>query len=257
MNDNNKNPIDAHLPFFERVQNSDWFQKLTHRKKEAGYGAVALLVLLAIIIGVTYRAKKNQIEDYQIASLYAEQLQKTPKLFENEAKAGNASVKTNDELFASLLSIAKADPLVKERFNGLIAEEFILRDSEQELKPYAKRTIQKLNDSNLPLYASFSEITLLTSENRLKEALEAALHLQQQKELADYPTLYAFTLLQQAALEHTLGFNENAQKTIGKLKTVIQSDQAMTADMAKFISHLQDKQTSLLDFLQQASSKGL
>jgi len=63
--------------------------------------------------------------------------------------------------------------------------------------------------------------------------------------------------LQKAALLRALGLQERAQKSIDKLKSMTQ-DSEQTApsrfvltdeDMTKFMTHLQDKEASLLNFL--------
>ncbi len=248
----NKNPIDSHLPLMERLLHSPFLSTLRTKQKELCYAALACLFLFGGSFFWLQKSKASQIENYQLASLYADELMKSSKLFDTQkGKDEKLTSKTDDELFASLQALAKSNPLIKERYNGLIAEWLILKGEKKELPAYANKAIATLLSSNMPLFASFSKISSLTAENRFKEAFEEANTLQKNIEAQNGTEtnglLYAFTLLQEAAILRALGFHERAQKTVEKLKSSTQ--------YPELVSHLQDKETSLLDFLGKAEKK--
>lgn len=246
---------DEKIPFLDRMMNSKLIFILSQYRKQASYGAIALLMLILVITWFSYSSKKKSLAEYQVALLLAEQLKKTPKLFENDT----AKTKSNEQIFNELKTLASQDTLVQERFNGLIAEEIILKQNPDLPNPYAEQAIKKLMTSGIPVYGNFSEMSYLISKNKRREAYLVGQKLQTNQGIL----LQAFTLLQQAAIEKKLGKVAELKKTLTKLKALTDpsssTDTSFAAisenDASELSALLQDKQNSLLEFLEQGETK--
>lgn len=246
-------PLDEQPSLIERMMNSELFCKFYEYRKQALYGGTTLLVLLIGFVWFSHSSKKKEIADVQTATLITEQLKKTSKLFQNDM----AQAKTNAELFSELKTLAQRDPEVRARFNGILAQEALLMKNPSETSVYAEKAIKALTASNLKFYADFSDMSYLISKNRPREALSLGQKIETHSLKESEKLLLAFTLLQQAAIERSLGKTAEVVATIEKLKKLINFEEAGDAsqfvapadDTERFVHLLQDKQNSLLDFL--------
>lgn len=257
-----KNPVDSQLPLIDRLLHSPLLQKLQAKQKELYYALLVFLFLLGSTFFWLHKSKKTDLENYQLASSYANELMKSSSF--NTQKEEEVDEKKSADNFTRLQALVKSDPLIKERYNGLIAEWLLLKEQKKEFAAFADHAIRTLSSSKMPYFARFSKISALTLENRLKEAFEEAHQLE--KSLEEHngaetnATLYAFTLLQEVALLHALGFHDRAQKTVEKLKKNIAASDPSSRfvlpenERSQFVQHLQEQEALLLDFLAQGKT---
>jgi len=245
----------------EQSSFSERLHELYEKKGQiAAFGACALIAIL-LMVWFFHTREQKKTDQYQIAALIAEKLENKSKLFPANEQAGKS--KTNEQLFQDLKKLADNDSSVRDHFNGLIAQEYLLKDEGDKAEPYAKRAIHCLRSSGLPLYASFSECSLLIGQNRPREALQVIQKMEEMSTLASpshHPHLYAFLLMQKAAIQESLGKKEEAEKTLETLKTFVKYSNDVPAtsmfqmpesESARFVNHLRDNQTSLFEYFLQ------
>jgi hypothetical protein len=233
------------LSFLERLELSPFYETLSEKKKDIGYFLLCFVLALFLIVTLISRSKQNKAQDAQLADLYARELKKTAKIFEDERDMQLEEQKSQKELFASLLKIAKSSPEVEQLYAGLIAQELMLAQS-KEAEAFGEKAITTLQKDGLSVCARFSEISLLSSQNLFKEALEKANALAEEKELENSPILFACTLLQKQTLEKVLGFDDACAKTKEKLTSFLKTEKVRAN--AKLEQLFKDSDHSIFDF---------
>ncbi len=235
---------------------ADWI--MMHRKSVA---VACACILLALVGGVWIMQKSNaqKFKDFETADILADELQKTSKLFDD-----NNKVASSDQTLAALKNLDDEYAILQPRFDSLIAEEMLLRDKANELDPYAKRTIERLRSLGLTDFADFSEVSRLSGKHAYKEALTAAndlkSRLESKRTIATNSREYlleAFLLLHIATLNQKLGNHDAMIQTVLQLKEYLglskrpvpltQNERELASQM---LAHLQDRQSSLLDYIE-------
>lgn len=231
---------------------ADWF--MMNRRTVALYSTIALIALIGIVWFFQAR-NARKIRDFETADVLAEELQKSPRLFDGETDSSQA-----------LMNLKKLDDeyaILQPRFDSLIAEEMLVRNKSKEFDPYAKRTIQRLRALGLTDYADFSEVSRLSGLGQYNEALQFATVLREKlnaKKSANIQTEYlleGFLLLHMATLNQKLGNHEAMMQQVVALKEHLGLTKRQTpltpkerALASQMLAHLQDRQSSLLDFIE-------
>ncbi len=233
---------------------ADWL--VVNKRLVALMCAAALLLVIAGIWFLQARSSQR-IRDFDTADILAQELQKNPKIFDDKT----SSIASDQDL-ATLKELDDKYSILQSRFDGLIAEEMLLRDKKDDLDPYAKRTIERLKMLGLNDFAEFSEVARLTGLQNYKEALKLALSLKaelskQSGESHQY-LLKAFLLLHIATLNQKLGLHDAMMQTTLELKEYLGLNKRATPLSAhekelasQVLSHLQDRQSSLLEFIEE------
>ena len=124
---------------------------------------------------------------------------------------------SDDELFKKLEKPLKRNPELQAKFGALVAQHFLTLNDPKHAEAFAKQTWKRTGSSLSPYYAEFSKTSLLVSQGKLKEALEAAqsLKLKMVEDTSFWANrdqmvrsgglLYAYNLIRIAALEREVG----------------------------------------------------
>ena len=154
-------------------------------QKECLIGGACFLAVGALTIGIF--SKGSSYLDFK----------KTEEAF-LKWEAAPGDLKLFDELSTAL----KKTGSLGQRYQGAIAQKLIEANQFEKALPYAARSIAFL-EKEFPLYASFSETTVLIEKGAYQEALERSIRLKEQIEKED-GVLYAHNLLRIAILQREL-----------------------------------------------------
>jgi hypothetical protein len=239
---NEKKPsLEEKLPLYARLAHSEWVATLYERRRiilTAFFGCVALIFAFSWFF---HSRSEHQVENYLLAEKIAEEIKGQQTLFESAQKG-----KTKKELLKDLEGLAKQDPIIAERFKGIIAQESLIEEK-SDSKKYLLQTVAQLSHTELPLFQEFAVVVQEISENKIREAQTRAKNLLSNKELDKFPILKQFTLLHKAACERQLSEQEELQKTLATLKEMMQKENGNGVLFAL----LQESDYSLLDFLRE------
>ncbi len=213
---------------------------------------------LALVGGIWLLQSQNttRLKDFETADSIADELSKSPKLFEQQ---------DDGSMLATLKSLDDKHSILQPRFDSLIAEEMLLRNKPKELDPYAKRTIERQRALGLADFADFSEVSRLSGLHSYKEALHKAHELKTRlgankakEATSNRYLLEAFLLLHIATLNQKLSNHEGMVQAIVELKEflgltkrktpLLPHERALAQEM---LAHLQDRESSLLDFMEE------
>lgn len=222
---------------------------------------IACACLLVALIGAVWAMQSSnarKIKDFETADILADELQKSPKLFDSKGEAVNQAL-------ASLKALDDEYSVLQPRFDSLIAQEMLLQGNSKELDPYAKRAIKRLHALGLNEYAEYSEVSRLSGLQSYNEALALATKLKGElaaKHAANTYLLEGFLLLHIATLNQKLGNHEAMMQAIVELKEYLGLTKRKTALSveeralaSEMLSHLQDRQSSLLEFIEEMPQK--
>lgn len=240
------------------LSSSSWTDWLVTHRKTASIALACLVLCVAGLVWALQKQKARQIKDFETADVLAEEIEKSPALFDNDQSADA------NKALAELRTITDKYSVLQNRFDSLIAQEEMLVNNPNLIDPYAKRAVASMKNIGLSDYAAFSEVSRLASLHKYKEALAAAGSLRNRlKENAAKNSegqflLEGFLLLHIASLNQKLGNIENAQGAMVELKEflgLVSSPRELTLRekelSGSLLSHLQEKQNSLLTFLEQ------
>jgi tetratricopeptide (TPR) repeat protein len=213
--DKQKEPFLKELPYTYTVF-SDFIEKLI-AKKNTLYTAIGCVVTLSIfLVYVFSRMQHNTLKNVSLAESYVEELSASPR----NDKA--------DDLFLKLWQLAKKEPLIAKRYAAVLAQELLLRGKLQEAKPYIHESIRLLQNSHLEQYAQFSELAVLSSSGKFKEALEKAELLKKSLHKKQSSPFYLFVLFQKSAIEEALDLKDKALKTKEELSELLKKNPALS-----------------------------
>jgi hypothetical protein len=201
---------------------------MIQKRKALVLATSALLVAVICFAIIRSKNTKQYFQDIQRAEVLAEDLEQVNPQ-EDPEKATS-----------ELMSICSRQKDLKPRYDGIIAQNLIIEGKPSE--NFAEGAIESLQVNNLPLFSQFSEITLLSEQGKLPEALSKAKAL-----LENSPnfTLRACTLLQIASLQRAVKQQEGCKKTVEELRQLLKSD----PQGEKILSLIEKQHASLLDFL--------
>lgn len=118
--------------------------------------------------------------------------------------------------FTTLAKILQRHPELHQKYDGLIAQTWIVKSETSQAEPFAKNVFERLQLDSLPYYPDFSEATLLMSQHQYQEALKNAKNLKEQMLTSPFfkkadtsdstgEILFALNLLRIAMLEQRVG----------------------------------------------------
>lgn len=135
-------------------------------------------------------------------------------------------------------------PDLRAKYEGLIAQQLIVRGDVAAAIPLAERTLARISQEHIPLYSQYSQTTLLIEKGSDAEALEQATALQAKVNEKDASGLFAANLLRMAMLNQKLGKKNDELKTWQILKeTLTQSDND------QLVRALSEGRISILDYI--------
>lgn len=232
---------------------ADWI--MMHRKTIA----IACACLVVALIGGVWAMQSSnarKIKDFETADILADELQKTPKLFDSKGDA-----QSTNQALASLKALDDEYSILQPRFDSLIAQEMLLQSNDKELDPYAKRAIHRLRALGLTDFADYSEVSRLAGLQLYKEALELATSLKTKlaaENSVNQYLLQGFLLLHIATINQKLGNHEAKLQTVLELKEYLGLTKRkipLTAEekelASQMLAHLQDRESSLLEFIEE------
>lgn len=225
------------------IDPQELIQEAYERRRMIGAIALVVILLLGAIAWWLNRREHHSQDNLAQAEAIVFELTKGHKLFENPEGA-----KATQELIGKLQALAKDDSEVRARMNGILAEIDIIQGNVNRQAPL--QAIKCLEKAPLPLFQQFSEVALLSQKGRPREALELADKLLKADGIADSQQLYAFTLLQKAALCKALNKTDEMKKALEELRIVIKK-------RPDLLTHLQEEGITLLDFLEKNRSSGI
>jgi hypothetical protein len=241
---NEKKPsFEDKLPLYARLAHSEWFATLYESRRIVLATTLGVIVFILAISWFFHTKKEHQVENLFVAEKIAEELKGQQNLFESTPKG-----KTKAELLKELVFLAKQDPIIAERFKGLIVQESLIEEK-SDYKKYLQSSIAQLSHSDLPLFQEFALVVQEISENKIKEAHTRAKSMLEKKELDQFPVLQQFTLLHLAACERALSKQEELEKTLRELKAIVQKENGN--GNGALYALLQEGDYSLLDFLRE------
>lgn len=265
MNTTQKNAPNEHSTLNSRLSTFHWADWLMMNKNKVAIGTACLLLALVGAVWMLQSANSRKVKDFETADVLAEELQKTQKLFDD-----NTGLSSSDATLAKLKGLTDEYTILQPRFDSLVAQEMLLRNKGKEQDPYAKRTIERLKSLGLTDFADFSEVSRLSGMQAYNEALQAALALKgrlaekraQNTNLHNTSSqaylLESFLLLHIATFNQRLGNHEAMLQTVLELKEhlglskrkapLTAQERALASQM---LGHLQDRQSSLLEFIQE------
>ena len=223
-------------------------------KNQKTFAATFAIVLLLAIFAVWQVSTKNaqRTKDFEQAHFLAQDLEKNSFAISDDDESSRKNI------IQQLTVLNDKYPDLHKRYDGIIAQEYILDQNESKIDPYAKRAIDQLQSVGLQYFANFSEISRLVAKNKLDEARSMAQALNTAlKENATSKTfaLRAYTLLQLVALNKKLGSDQEAQSMLQEARALLQeSPTVLLTDEEKEIAQkirqdLEKENGSLLDFL--------
>jgi hypothetical protein len=124
---------------------------------------------------------------------------------------------SDDELFTKLEKPLKRNPELQAKFGALIAQHFLALNDPKHAETFAKQAWKRTHSLLSPYYAEFSKTSLLVSQGKLREALDAAQALKgkmvedtafwdsRDQMVRSGGLLYAYNLIRIAALEREVG----------------------------------------------------
>ena len=250
----------------EHISTSTWADWLMMHRKLAML--ISILIVLAVAGTLWFMQSSNaqKIKDFETADVLADELEKNPPLFEEQS--GMSKDSPADLALNQLADLDKRYEILQPRFDSLIAQEMLLRDNKNELDPFAKRAVGRLRALGLDDFAEYSEISRLCGLHLYKEALQKAQSLQaklvnKKKTPATANTshdfmLEAFLLLKLATLNQQLGNTGALLQNVVELKSFLgltKREVPLTIQQkelaSQMLSHLQEKQSSLLEFIEE------
>ncbi len=222
-------------------------------------GLISSVIIVAALFyaWMAHNKTMQEYKDLQEAEFLAEELEKTNPIFPSEGQQNTPD--PLQKIVEKLQVINNQYPSLQGRYNGLIAQELLFENKDAD--PYAERCIQRLENSELPLFAEFSEISRQTAKQQYQSALNiaTALNAKLTESSLSAPDMYvlrAFVLLHMAALQKKLQSPENYKQTIETLKAYLGtgSQPATLTDKqqelaANLLAHLQEQDESLLNYL--------
>lgn len=241
----------ARSSLFDRFFTSDFFLEVLEYKRLAAAiltGVFVLIISIAYFVG--YLSKKGA-ENHKLAEKYALELHAEKSDYELRDKP-----KKDSDILQKLHAIAEKDSAIKTEYAGLLAEEFMIKGDSALAEKYAKIAYDVLKKNDLSLYADFSHITTLSTKKHFNVALQETEKLiekikaQQLKKPRQHELLLAFALLQKACFEKSLGKQDAFNQSLSQLKSYINTE-TLKDD---FLTHFQDNDRSLIDFLTEENS---
>lgn len=254
---------------------ASWADWLVAHRKTASLITFCIIILLVGAVWAIQKQKAREMKDFETADVLAEELQKNPALFTDRSEKGASANSALEELRA----LTDAYSVLQSRFDSLIAEEEMLLDSQTKVDPYAERAILRMRNIGLNDFADFSEISRLASLHKYNEALTLATTLKtrlkenmaKEANAADLIDerlttreflLQGFLLLRIVALNQKLGNFEPMMQAIVELKDYLglsprpRSLTKQEKELAStLIAHLQERQSSLLEFFELPAQK--
>ena len=259
-NDTHKHDTHKKSLFETSLSTHTWTDWMMMNRRMVAIASACVLVALIGGVWMLQSTNSRKVKDLDTADVLALELQKSPRIFDDKGTSIDA-----DKALSSLKALNDEYTILQPRFDSLIAEEMLLRENSKELDPYAKRSIERLKDLGLTDFADFSEVSRLSGMQSYKEALKAATDLKgrlDQKRKAGASShqylLEGFLLLHIATLNQKLGNHEAMLQSIFELKEFLgltNRAKPLTAEerelASEMLAHLQDRQSSLLEFMQE------
>lgn len=222
--------------------------------KEIFYSAVAISALLFFLFSWNQRFAGGRSDYLKVEAAFSTWI---------------AQEKHDSALFKQVSEPIQRHPELAAKFGGMIAQRLLTLGETQLAQSYAEATLKRTKNALFsPYHALFSENTLLISQGRLKEALEAAHQLKlrmaadgvlwEANSVSAGRTLYAYNLLRIAALEREVGSRQGEwaawDEVIQNAGWSAHNASSKTCDSTAFkiiAEHLQRGEVSLISFIQQ------
>lgn len=176
------------------------------------------------------------------------------------AKVGMGKGKAEGEFVQAASAFAKWDqiedlekimqkhPELHARYDGPIAQNFLINQDFSGAEPYIERVLRRVDQ---PYYGDYTRMSLLISKGNYQEALEGAYQLKGQmenslKEEKDISTLYAFNLLRIATLCQQLN---NREGELSAWQEIKRQSAPGHAGFARLLSHFSIQDVNLLSYI--------
>lgn len=223
------------------------------------YLILGLIILFLLMYRLSSGSKAGALTDYLNADKDFSSFQGSSL---TEALAENGPL-------TNLKEILNRRPELNAKFDGLIAQELLIKEDPNNAGLFADKAFQRVSKDHLPYYIDYSRATLLVSQNRLQEALEKSKDLKQQmlsqtqEKLPQFgEVLYLFNLMRIAFLEQQVGTPQQelaAWKEVLNHKELIENskrDQKEAQQLLQILTnHFQEGNASLNNYIKEREKK--
>ncbi len=135
------------------------------------------------------------------------QLKNEKDFFEADNLASKLSVAAEAEKsLVELKQIVSIHPELEAKYDGVMAETYLLLDKPDDAKPLIERNLKRIDES--PYSQKSATIALLVGENKLQEAKDQTLSLKKDLESLNpnpFPILYLYNFYRLISLNNALG----------------------------------------------------
>lgn len=182
----------------EQIQQHPAFEWMMEHRQYIPYVFLSLLALIVIGYKLTSGSAAKAESNYQLAEGYWTQIQRSI--------GEESSFDKQKEALLQLETITNEYPELRSKYDGVLAQVLLVHGESDKAMPYAQRTETRTKTTQDPLFKEFSNATLLISQGRHQEALEASLTLKEKLLKETEPNLLLpYTLIRIAMLYQGMG----------------------------------------------------
>jgi hypothetical protein len=204
----------------------------------------AFLAILAVIL-IAYRwtshqTTRSEAEFFQAQSEFSK--------FQ-EQSSNKKNWETSLTPFSQLTSIMNSHPELQAKYDGPIAQTFLIEQDALQAQPFAERAFRRTASDHLNLYKDYAQTSLAITSGLYEDALTQAQQLKYKmdEELAQYgETLYIFNLVRLAILYQQLHRPQEELKTWELIQQYEDLD-----TLAMIYQLFRDGNVSLADYIEE------
>jgi len=164
----NAKPTESKLTLLEGFEEGFLVEWLTVNGKKITYAVVVLLTLLILVYRFSSSSTAKAEHDFiQAANEFA------------ILTKASAELPASQETLQKLTLLMDKNPELHAAYDGTIGQILLNQGQIDQAKPFIVATLDRTKSDDLAFYSSFSNNTLLISEEKYPEALKSALALQQ------------------------------------------------------------------------------
>jgi len=254
----NKNKTPEEFPeekpsIADKLASSRFVLWVENNSRQAAIALVAVGAIFVLLFYSYYAKSQQGIKQITMSQSLAANIKKHPRIVDNEKDQVQAE--TGRKNLQELQDIIAGNSDLQRRYNGLLAQEYLLLQDTSKIADYADRAADNLEDIGLNAYAKFSEVVKLSGEKQFEEASNKAQELY--KEVTENGrgntiVLRAFLLLQMTFLQEKLGNMAEAKETENTLKELLTIDNLGPEEkeqVTKIANLLEDTHITLFEYL--------
>lgn len=157
------------------------------------------------------------------------------------------TLEERQQSFDKLQAILEKYPELHAKYDGLIAQTFLIKGQSQEALSFADKALNRTKAEIAPFYSLFAENTLLISQGKYEEALNYSKSLQANLEntsVGEEETLKVFNLFRIGILQEKLNLKSEEKKTWSQLKEML-----LQENFSLVLTPFQEGAITLMDYI--------